>query len=324
MKKLKDIAKAAGVSAITVSRAINKPEKVKSETKKHIDEIMASMSYVPNMAAKNLVTKRTGIIDIFIPENINLSNPFMMHFIVAVSEVLSDYMYSFLIRRSWTKEHGCDGFIVTGLLSGEINEFHSHAQKKGLPVALFGHTDIEEVDCYDVDNLLGSEMAVDYLIQNNHTKIAFINTNENKDYTIDRYSGYVNGLAKAGIKVDPSLVTKTDITVAGGKLAIKKLLKTGGFTAVFCTADSVAVGAINALTEAGLRVPDDISVIGFDGLGHQFLSDPYLTTIQQPVVEVGRILAHTLIDRINGNKKRTTGNMPPVLLLGKSVKKIKP
>ncbi|MDR1948784.1 MAG: LacI family transcriptional regulator [Spirochaetaceae bacterium] len=320
MTKLKDIAEASHVSVITVSRAINQPEKLKAETRKRIEEIMTSMAYIPNMAAKNLAAKRSGIIDIYIPEYIDLGNPFMMHFIVGVSEVLSDHMYSFLVKRSWAKEHSCDGYVVTGLFTDEIDEFYSRAKVKNRPVVLFGHTDIEEVDWYDVDNVLGGEMAVDYLIQNNHRKIAMINTDENKDYTLDRYTGYAKALQKAGIGVDPRFVIKAPNTLNGGKSAVKELFARGNFTAIFCAADPLAVGAVNAIIEAGLRVPEDISIIGFDGLGQQFLSDPHITSIRQPVAEVGKILAETLINRIKGNTNRTSGYMPPELLLGKSVK----
>jgi LacI family transcriptional regulator len=322
MINLKDIAEASHVSVITVSRALNQPDKLKPETRKRIEKVMRSMAYIPNMAAKNLVAKRSGVIDIYIPEYIDLSNPFMMYFIVGVSEVLSEHMCSFLVKRSWAKEHSCDGYIVTGLYTNEIDDFYSRAKAMDRRVVLFGHTDIEEVDWYDVDNVLGGEMAIAYLLQNNHRKIAMINTDENKDYTIDRHTGYVKALQKAGLEVDPRFVITAPNTLNGGKAAAKELLSRGKFTAIFCAADPLAVGAINGINEAGLRVPGDISIIGFDGLGQQFLSEPHITSIRQPVAEVGKILAETLINRIKGNKNRTTGSLQPELLLGKSVRKI--
>ncbi|MFA9381790.1 MAG: LacI family DNA-binding transcriptional regulator, partial [Acetanaerobacterium sp.] len=97
MATLKDVATAAKVSPITVSRVINTPELVKQGTRQRVQKIMAAMQYVPNVAAKNLVSKRSGIIDVFVPESIDLSNPFVMHFIAGISQVLSEHMYSFLI-----------------------------------------------------------------------------------------------------------------------------------------------------------------------------------------------------------------------------------
>ncbi|MDR1419345.1 MAG: LacI family transcriptional regulator [Treponema sp.] len=319
MKGLKDIAQATGFSIITVSRAVNNPEKLKPETRKCIQETMEMMDYVPNRAAKNLAAKRTGIIDVYIPEYIDINNPFMMHFIVGVSEVLSEYMYSFLIKRSWKKNHNCDGYLVTGLCTNEIEDFYARAQAQNLPVVLFGHTDIEGVDWFDVDNVKGAEDAINFLLENKHTKIAMINSGEDKDFTIDRFKGYTNALGRAGITPDPRFILKAPNTLIGGKNAIRRLLAEGDFSAVFCATDPLAVGAISGITESGLKVPGDISVIGFDGLGVQFLADPHITTIRQPVVETGRVLAGMLVDRINGSTRRVTGFMPPELLPGFSV-----
>ncbi|MHB9293347.1 putative HTH-type transcriptional regulator DegA [Hollandina sp. SP2] len=322
MKNLKDIAKAAAVSSITVSRVINSPEKVKPETRERIEKIMRSMDYTPNMAAKNLVSKRTGIIDVYVPENIDLNTPFIMYFIAGISEGLSEDLYSFLIKRSWKRDHRCDGYIVTGLLTEEIYDFYSHAQARNLPVALFGHTDIEEIDCFDVDNVLGAVLAVDHLIQMGHRNIAFINTDENKDYAADRFQGYKNALSEAGMGFNPALAIRAKNTIQGGNLGMKTLLRFGGFTAVFCTTDIMAIGVINALHEAGLRVPEDLSVVGFDGLGIHRLTEPPITTIRQPVFEIGKKLARRLVGRIGGSQERMTGFLPPELLPGKSVNSV--
>ncbi|GMO66844.1 MAG: substrate-binding domain-containing protein [Treponemataceae bacterium] len=325
MTNLKDIAQAAGVSAITVSRVMNDSGKVKPVTRARINKIMRDTGYTPNMAAKNLMAKRTGVIDIYIPEMLDLSDPFMMHFILGVSEALSGHLYSFLIKRSWATEHRCDGYIVTGLLTGEIADFYAKARAQDLPAVLFGHTDIAEVDFYDVDSAAGGELAVRYLLENGHRRIAMINSDERKDYAIDRYSGYVRSLAAAGIKLNPALVVCAPPSADGGKAAAKELFDRsggGGFTAIFCATDALAIGAINAINERGLRVPEDISVVGFDGLGRQFLAGTLLTTIAQPVIEMGKALANTLVCRIRGDTARTAGFMAPTLLLGKSVRKI--
>ncbi|MDR0377780.1 MAG: LacI family transcriptional regulator, partial [Spirochaetaceae bacterium] len=213
MRNLKDIARAAKVSTITVSRVVNTPEKVKPATKERIERIMRDMAYTPNMAAKNLVSNRTGIIDVYVPENIELNSPFVMHFIAGISEALSEELYSFLIKRSWKRNHSCDGYIVTGLLTEEIHDFYSRAQERNLPVALFGHTDIEQIDCFDVDNVQGAVLATEHLIQMGHRSIALINTDENKDYTVDRLQGYKNALSRAGIAFNPALTIRTENSV---------------------------------------------------------------------------------------------------------------
>ena len=115
MSTLKDVAQRAGVSSITVSRVINTPELVKEKTKDKVMLAMAELKYVPNAAAKSLAVNRTGLIDVFIPSDIDLNNPFVMHFIAGISNALSKRMYPFLILRDKKKEHLCDGYIVTGL-----------------------------------------------------------------------------------------------------------------------------------------------------------------------------------------------------------------
>ncbi|MDR1970673.1 MAG: LacI family transcriptional regulator [Treponema sp.] len=311
MSNIKDVAKMAAVSAITVSRVINFPHKVRPETRKRVEEAMRETKYVPNRAAKNLVAGQTGIIDVYIPENVALSNPFMMFFITGISEALGEKMYSFLIKRSWNVEHNCDGYIVTGLLTDEINDFYAYAKERGRPVALFGHTDIEEVDCLDVDNVLGASMAVSHLIENGHTSIGMINVAEKKDYTMDRYRGYRLAMKNAGLP--PGRTIRAANSFNGGYRAVQKLLSGGPLSAVFCASDVLAIGAINGMADAGLRVPKDISVIGYDGMGHHLLTDPHITTIVQPVIEIGRALAMTLTARISGETNRTFKLIPPRL-----------
>lgn len=304
MSTLKDVARKAQVSPITVSRVINTPEKVKAETCERVRRVMSSLQYIPNVAAKNLVAKRSGIIDVFVPESIDLSNPFVMHFIAGISNVLSRRMYSFLILRDRSREHFCDGYIVTGLLKNEILEFHEYASQRSRPITLFGHTELQDVDCIDVDNIRGAKNVVDRLIKAGHCRIGMINVLENKDYTADRYAGYECAIEDAGIPVDPTLVIQAENSVEGGCSAAKKLLATTRCTAIFCATDTMAIGVCKAAAEMGLRVPEDFSLAGFDGLGHHLLCTPHVTTVRQPVYEIGERLAKTLLDRLDGSQKR--------------------
>ena len=200
MSTLKDVADKAGVAPITVSRVINHSSDVKAETREKVERVMAEMKYIPNVAARNLITKRSHIINVYIPDNLDLSNPFMMHFIAGISETLSKKMYSFLILRNREKENICDGYIVTGLVKNEIFDFEKYANERKRPIALFGHTNIEDIDCIDVDNVSGSRKAVEYLIKRGHTNIAMINIDENKDFVSDRQEGYREAMERNGLK----------------------------------------------------------------------------------------------------------------------------
>ena len=116
MATLKEVAELANVAPMTVSRVINTPGAVKEDTRLRVVAAMKELRYSPNVAAKSLATNRCGVIDVFIPESIDLSNPFVMHFIAGISSALSEHYYSFLILRNRSREHQCDGYIVTGLL----------------------------------------------------------------------------------------------------------------------------------------------------------------------------------------------------------------
>lgn len=318
MATLKEVAALAGVAPMTVSRVINNPDAVKEKTRVRVEAAMQELKYSPNMAAKSLASNRCGVVDVFIPDSIDLSNPFVMHFIAGVSKVLSEHYYSFLILRNRKREHPCDGYIVTGLLKNEIEDFARYAQERGRPVVLFGHTQIPDVDCIDVDNIAGAKCAVEHLVCQGHRKIAMINVLEDKDYTVDRLEGYRNALEENGIPFDPNLVLYTPNSVDGGELAAEALIQKEKVTAVFCATDTIAIGVASKLKNLGYAIPEDISLIGFDGLGHQLLANPQITTIQQPVYELGMMLAATVLERLDGKKEKTTYMVAPKLLAGHS------
>lgn len=318
MATLKEVAELANVAPMTVSRVINAPGAVKEDTRLRVVAAMKELRYSPNVAAKSLATNRCGVIDVFIPESIDLSNPFVMHFIAGISSALSEHYYSFLILRNRSREHQCDGYIVTGLLKNEIDEFAQYARERNRPVVLFGHTEIEDVDCIDVDNTLGAEYGVRHLIEEGHRKIAMVNVLEDKDYTVDRLNGYRKALERAGLEYDPELVVYVQNSVDGGEAAAVELMARGGISAVFCATDTIAIGVSNKLKALGFSIPNDISLIGFDGLGHQLLAAPPITTIQQPVYELGAMLAKDLLNKLGGSTATTKMMVAPKLLPGGS------
>lgn len=320
MSTLKDLSKETGYTVMTISRVINSPDKVKPKTREKIVAAMEKLKYSPNPVAKALVEKRSGIIDVYVPYSIDLSNPFVMHLVTGISESLSRYMYSFHIRRDRALEHTCDGYIVTGLLRNELHEMYEYANERGRPLVLFGHTELPDINCIDVDNIAGAKEATFLLLKHGHKRIAMINVDEQKDYTIDRFVGYREALEADGEAVDESIVIYATNSVQGGYIAAQKLLRDKTFSALFCATDTIALGAIRALTEAGIKVPDDISVVGFDGLGHHLLTYPHITTVQQPVFEIGKMLADTLVNRISGKSAPVKLLIKPDILIQDSVR----
>lgn len=318
MATLKEVADLAGVSPITVSRVINQPDAVKEKTRARVEAAMGQLHYSPNLAAKSLATNRSGVVDVFIPEHIDISNPFVMHLIAGVSKTLSERYYSFLILRNRNSEHLCDGYIVTGLLTHEIEDFARYADERGRPVVLFGHDDLPGIDYIDVDNVLGAKRGTEHLIEQGHRRIAMINVQEDKDYTRDRLEGYRKALEENGIPYDPSLVIYTPNNVEGGSAAAVKLMAEKDVTGVFCASDTIGIGVSAELKKNGYSIPDDISLVGFDGLGHHMLASPHLTTVQQPIYEMGIMLAEALLERLDGRKGTIRKMVAPQLLPGGS------
>jgi LacI family transcriptional regulator len=318
MPTLKDIAKEAGVSFITVSRVINSPDKVKEETKERVLLAMKKLKYSPNPAAKALVTNKTGIIAVYIPKSIELSHPFAMHFISGISEVLSENTYSFTIRRDHELEHRCDGYIATSMQSSDIEELYNYAKDRNRPLALFGKSDLKDVDIVEVDNHFGSKMVTQKLIEKGHKKIAMINVKES-DNAIDRFLGFRQALSDAEIEFDENTVVSSLNSTQEGYNAMRELLKNKSITSVFCATDTIALGAIDAIVEAGYKVPEDFSVVGFDGLGHHLLSNPHITTVEQPIFEIGKQLALIIVERIKSNKLPSRRVIKPEILNNQSV-----
>ena len=318
MATIKDVARAAGVSTMTVTRVLNKPESVREETKKRVTKVMESLHYSPNIAAKHLVSNRTGIIDVYIPEKVDLANPFFTHLIIGVSKVLSANMYSMMILRDLNLNHKCDGYIVSGLERGELEIFRTLAAGQNRPLVLFGQTEYEDVDYIDVDNTLGAKLATNHLIGFGHKKIAMINVDENKDYTTERLNGYKQALAEHDLPFDESLLIYAENSPAGGAKAMGQLLKQKNISAVFCATDTIAIGAISEINKNNLSVPEDIAIMGFDGLGHNLLSTPTITSIKQPVCEIGSMLAQSLLDKLNGRTDRICQLIAPDFLEGGS------
>lgn len=310
----KDIAKLAGVSRTTVSFVLNNVPGVKitDETRQRILEIARQLDYHPDATARRMVSGKTRIIgfvvrqnmdqasvDHFLPQVLNglsQSSAALGYHVLfeAISPDMNDGAYAKLIR-----ERHVDGIILSGPRVDDTELLRIHAE--GLPIVLLGqfpHTDISFVD---VDNINGAERATRYLIDLGHRRIAMI-TNAPLVYTAsaDRLTGYRRALAAAGIDYDKSLVEEGDFSPHGGEAKMNELLsRKPRPTAVFVASDTVALGALQAIRAHGLRVPDDIAVVGFDDIYLSEFLDPPLTTIRLPAFALGWNAAETLIHQIN-------------------------
>lgn len=316
MATMKDVAKSSGVSLITVSRVINSPEIVSEATRLKVEEAMEKLDFVPNFAAKALAQNNTRTIYLYVPKNIGISDPFIMHLIAGVSEELSNANYLFLVKRDLEFNHRCDGVIVMGLDLSEENVFTS---KIKIPFVLFGKSSFN-IDCVDVDNVKGAAMMMNHIISKGHKKIAFLMIETNQRFAHDRFDGYKQELEKHNIVFDENLVRYSENTEQDSYLKAYDLMTKEKPTALFCCNDLLAIGAFRAAEKLKLKIPVNISIAGFDGLIFDLIPKVPLTTVRQPVYETGRFLAARLLGRLkNPEMPYEKISIVPELILRKSV-----
>ncbi|MFB4212744.1 LacI family DNA-binding transcriptional regulator [Shouchella sp. JSM 1781072] len=294
MANMKEVAKVAGVSTITVSRVINTPELVKEKTREKVLKVIGELQYQGNQAAKALVTKKTRVVHIFISQDIQLTNPFAMHFLAGVSDELSKQHYSFLVRREWDYPYKCDGVIAMSVTADQETLLD---EKFDVPTVLFGHS-FPTYDWVDVNNYQGAYEMVEYLIKLGHKEIGLIVINENRQFVSDRINGYKQALLDYELPFSSDKIEFAENKEDVGYIKTIELFERTQMTALFCMSDELALGAIRAARLLKKNVPHDLSITGFDGLGYELLTDPKITTIHQPVYEVGKELANILVQRI--------------------------
>ncbi len=294
MATMKDVAQAAGVSLITVSRVINSPDIVSEVTRLKVEKAMEELDFMPNFAAKALAQNNTRTIYLYIPGNIGISDPFIMHLIAGVAEELSNANYLFLVKRDLEFNHRCDGVIVMGLDLSEENVFTT---KIKVPFVLFGKNDLD-IDCVDVDNEAGAVKLTDSIIANGHRRIGFIMRNTSQRYALERLQGYRKSLEKHNIPFEESLVRYAENSEQEGYANTYDLLVKEKPTAILCCVDLLAIGAFRAAEKLKLKIPRDISIAGYDGLIFDLIPKVPLTTARQPVYETGRALAQRLLQRL--------------------------
>ena len=306
---LEEIAKHAQVSRSTVSRVINDDPKVSDATRKRVIAVVKRLNYHPNMAARSLAAGRTRILGLVIPMGVTVlfTDPYFSILIQGVTSACNAHDHSVML---WLAEPEYERRMISqilnnGLIDGVIlasmlvdDSLLKSLIEGDLPFILVGrHPTDSHVSYVDVDNINSAREMVTYLIRLGHRRIATIAGPRNMIAGADRLEGYITALRERAISPDPNLIIFGDFTEMGGYLAMQRLLplKPNG---VFAASDTMAIGALRAIREAGLRVPDDISVIGHDDLPAAAHTDPPLTTMRQPTQRTGAVAAETLIDMI--------------------------
>jgi DNA-binding LacI/PurR family transcriptional regulator len=332
-----DIARICGVGVTTVSRAINNHPDINQETKEMIMKVIKQYNYVPNNSARNLKRSASQTIAVLAK---GIANPFFSRIIQLINQEIEKKRYSFHLQHV---EHEQDEIEVAIELIKEkrlkgivfLGGLFSHSQEKltqlNVPFVLstIGITDDFERDSHSfvaVDDAMESFKMVDYLCGIGHRDIAIIASPGDQSIGDLRLQGYKQALEKHHIPYREELVRemKEDVekySMANGYAVTKELLESGwSFTAVYAISDVLAIGACRALLEAGIRVPDDCSVAGFDGLDISYYYNPSISTIKQPVDDIARETIRILFQMIE--KKITHGHrlFPAELVVRESTK----
>lgn len=306
---IKDIARAAGVSHTTVSRALRDSEEISPETRARIRAIAESLGYRPNPVARALQGRRTQTIGVVVTR---LSDPFHTEVVQGIERVAQAHGYGLLLSLSH-EDPEKERAIVEMLAAKQVDGIIVAASRLGsrylpllealrIPIVLINsHQTGPYVYSVATDNVHGGYLATRYLIGLGHRAIAYIGSRRGGRSNQDRYRGYRQALREAGLNPRPEWVVKGDGRVEGGEMAMRRLLEVRPRpTAVFCYNDLTAIGALKAALRAGLRVPEELSIIGFDGLEEGTYVIPALTTVAQPRQQLGRLAAEMLLEILDG------------------------
>lgn len=327
---LKDIAKMAGVSESTVSRVLNGIPKASSETRDKILKIAKELNYYPNEIARSLAKQKTQIIGVITTD---ISNPYFASVAGGIEMIASQLGYNLIISVTFGKEEEELRYInilkekkVEGIIfmSGRMPESCEEALlNSGIPTVVVARKVKSSLPSIHIDNIGESYKAVEYLIKLGHRRIAMISGSLNdKESGYHRLLGYKNALDAYEIPFEEELVAEGNFKMESGIEAMNTLLQLKRLpSAVFAGSDAMAVGAIKSIKKAGLSIPEDISVIGFDNNIISQACDPELTTIGQPVDDLGKTAMEMLYKIINGQElKKKTIYLPCELVIRNSTK----
>jgi DNA-binding LacI/PurR family transcriptional regulator len=323
--RIADVAAAAGVSKSTVSLAFNSPERLTAETVARIRAVAKSLGYRPHPVARMLAQRRTMTVGILTPQALTVafSNPFFSAFSQGVASVAEELGYGLLfvspLHGSLSRaaiRASVDGFVAIGL--GESHPEVEQIRQAGLPIVLVDSSAFPEHGSVEVEDRAGATMAAEHLLALGHREFLVIAV-EPPDFAkanatdgavpesvkTRRLGGYRDALEPAGIVLGDERVLEGPASFAGGMAAFNRAYEAGlRFSAVLAMSDAMAIGALHAARDCGLRVPEDVSVVGFDDLDFGEHTHPLLTTVHQPIAEKGAEAVRLLMAAINGRAEQ--------------------
>ncbi len=312
MVSIKDVARLAGVSVATVSRTLAKPEKVAQQTRARVMKAVQQSGYVTNVLASNFRRRRTQTLVVLVPD---IANPFYSRIIQEIESIARAQAYQILLgetQQSLALElsygdlalrRQADGIISLGM---HIPFVHRKNRKSVDPkwpplVMACEYLGTIPVPSVTIDNRRAAYDATRHLLDLGHREIAYIGGANDFSLSRDRLKGFKSALSRAGLKVDESKLFSGDFTPGFGLDAARSILgQKNRPTAIFCASDELAMGAMSAAHGLGLSIPRDLSVVGFDDIEFAAYCIPPLTTVRQPMAELGRRATHMMLQLLEG------------------------
>ncbi len=317
---IKDIAKRAGVSHTTVSRALNGNHSIPEKTTSAIRELAKELGYLPSAAARGLKTNKSHAIGVIVSR---IDNPYFGEIVQGIEEVLQQTGYSLFIASSHLDfsseksivqafaEHRVDGVIISSVTFGK--DHADFLKKFSMPIVVINNQSPDEYQCSIAhDDVDGGRNVARHLLSLGHTQIAYIGNASAERINEDRLLGFRAEIQRAGLHMNESLIVNCDGSeIEDGIHAISELLKKDPLpTAVFCFNDLMAIGALSELNSRAINVPEEISIVGFDNIPYSAFTTPPLTTFDQPKRMIGAEAAQMLLDILN--KPGAAQNPEPV------------
>jgi len=325
---LEEVAARAGVSRATASRVLRGASNVSDQARLAVERVAQEIGYAPNRAARALVTGRSDSVAFLVAETEDrlFADPFFLGMLRGAHSVIADagLQLVFTVASSEPEHERFVQYAAGGHVDGVlVLSLHGRDQ---LPQQLEGHrvptvlsgrpmVDPESICFVDSDNLGGAVLATEYLIGSGRQRIATITGPLDMCAGQDRLAGYRQALHRAGRPAADSLVAQGNFSIAGGQAAMAELLAAEpGLDAVFAASDLTAIGAMRAIAASGRAVFSDVAVIGFDDIGEAQLAHPALTTVRQPINEMGRTMATRLLQRLAGAEVQLQTVLPVELI----------
>ncbi len=305
MSNIRRVAELAGVSVATVSRTLKNPDVVAPATRERVQAAVAAANYRPNGMAVQFRSRRTGNLVVLVPL---IANSFFARVIAGIQQAAQAAGYRVLLcdtAGDERREREYAELVYARQADGviQLRAFDPFAGQGDIPPVVNACEVLAEHPWPKVrlDNRAAARCLTEHLLALGHRRIALIKGPEDSPLTLERLAGYQEALTQAGIALDPGLLHEGDFTLAAGAAAAKALLALPERpTALFCCSDEMAIGALQVLRRSGLRVPEDISLAGFDDIAFAAYTEPPLTTIAQPAEAFGQRAVAMLLEVLNG------------------------